>query len=43
LSSLLGNKELLPGAVHTFISVDFFNHDSKPGPVSEGFEPNYST
>ncbi|CDW86689.1 protein fantom [Stylonychia lemnae] len=43
LSQLLGNRELLPGAVHTFISVDFYNHDSKPGPVSEGFEPNFST
>ena len=43
LSQILGNKELLPGAVQTFVTVDFYNHDSRNSDLSEGFEPNYST
>lgn len=29
--------------VHTFLSVDFFNHDSKMTEMAEGFNPNYNT
>lgn len=43
LSQLLGNKELLPGAVSTFITVDFYNHDTRNSDLAQGFEPNYST
>lgn len=43
LAQLLGNKELLPGAVQTFATVDFYNHDTRNSDLSEGFEPNYST
>jgi len=43
LSQLLGHKELLPGAVQTFITVDFYNHESRTSDLSEGFEPNYNT
>jgi len=29
--------------VQTFLSVDFFNHDSKITDLTEGFNPNYQT
>lgn len=40
---MLGNKELLPGAVQTFVTIDFYNHDTRNSDLAEGFEPNYST
>jgi hypothetical protein len=43
LSQILGNKELLPSAVQTFITVDFYNHETRHSDLAEGFEPNYST
>eukprot|EP00347_Sterkiella_histriomuscorum_P001912 403370193 len=43
LSQLLGHKELLPGAVQTFVTVDFYNHETRTTELAEGFEPNYST
>lgn len=43
LSQILGNKELLASAVQTFITVDFYNHDTRHSDLTEGFEPNYST
>jgi hypothetical protein len=43
LSQVLGNKELLPSAVQTFITIDFYNHDTRHSDLAEGFEPNYST
>ena len=43
IAQLLGNKELLASAVQTFMTVDFYNHDTRNGDLAEGFEPNYST
>ena len=43
LSQIMGNKEILPSAVQTFMTVDFYNHDTRHGDLAEGFEPNYST
>lgn len=40
---ILGGREIVPSQVQTFISVDFFNHDSKNTDLSEGFEPVYNT
>lgn len=34
---------LNPMKVQTFLSVDFFNHDSKITDLAEGFNPNYQT
>jgi len=43
LSQILGNKELLPGAVQTFITVDFYNHETRNSDLAQGFDPQYST
>lgn len=43
LSALLGHKELLPGAVQTFITIDFYNHETRTSDLAEGFEPQYRT
>lgn len=43
LVQILGGREIVPSQVQTFISVDFFNHDSKHTDLSEGFEPVYNT
>lgn len=43
LSQLLGNKEMLASAVQTFVTVDFFNHETRHSGLSEGFEPHYQT
>jgi hypothetical protein len=29
--------------VQTFLSVDFFNHDTKTTDLAEGYNPNYQT
>jgi hypothetical protein len=33
----------LPNAVQTFITVDFFNHDTKHTDLSQGYEANFNT
>ena len=43
LSQIMGSKEILPSAVQTFVTVDFFNHETKHSGLSEGFEPGYQT
>lgn len=43
LAHALGNKELLPSAVQTFVTVDFFNHFTRHGELAEGLEPEYLT
>ena len=40
---MLGNRELVPSAVQTFCTVDFYNHDTKSTDLAEGFDANYST
>jgi hypothetical protein len=39
LTQILGNKELIPSAVNTFVTVDFYNHDTRNSDLAEGFEP----
>ena len=39
----MGSKEILPSAVQTFVTVDFFNHETKHSGLSEGFDPSYTT
>ena len=34
---------LLPAAVQTFVTVDFYNHDTRYGDPAEGYQPKYST
>lgn len=46
LAQILGGgsaREVLPSAVQTFVTVDFFNHETKHGGLCEGFEPAYQT
>lgn len=40
---MLGNKELLPASVQTFVNIDFYNHESKHSDIKEGFEPIFNT
>ena len=42
LAQLLGNRDILPGAVQTFMFVDFYNHDTVSSATAEGFEPVYN-
>jgi hypothetical protein len=39
----IGGQDLLPSEVRTFLSVDFYNHESKHTDPTEGFEPNFNT
>ena len=34
---------LAPRAFFTFVAVDFFNHDTKPSEIADGFTPIYAT
>lgn len=43
LAQILGNKEILPSAVQTFVTIDFYNHDTRNSELSEGFDANYQT
>ena len=43
LARILGNKEILPSAVQTFITVGFYDHIYRPTQIAEGFEPKYKT
>lgn len=39
----MGGRELEPSQIRTFVSVDFYNHDSKSGDQCETWEPIYNT
>ena len=43
LIHLLGGQELTPAQIRTFLTVDFYNHDSKQTDAVETFEPVYNT
>ncbi len=45
LGQLLGNKgsDILPSAVQTFVTIDFYNHDTRNSELAEGFEAAYQT
>jgi len=43
LSQLLGNKDLNPNQISTFLAVDFYNHDSKNTDLADTFKPIYNT
>jgi len=43
LTQVLGNKELVPSAVQTFITIDFYNHETRHSDLAEGFEPHFNT
>jgi hypothetical protein len=43
LSQIMGSSEVLSSAVQTFVTVDFFNHETKHGGLCEGFDPAYQT
>ena len=40
---MLGMKFALPSAVQTFVTFDFFNHDTKNTDISNGYEPEIDT
>ena len=40
---LMGGQELTPSQFRTFLTVDFYNHDSKHTDQTESFEPIYNT
>jgi len=41
--SMIVNRELMPAQVQTFLSVDFYNHDSKNTDMTESYEPVVNT
>ena len=43
LCQVLNNRELLPSSLLTFMTVDYYNHDTRNSELAEGFEPNFST
>jgi hypothetical protein len=45
LAQVIDTKRIstAPKSFVTFISVDFYNHDTETTQISEGLEPNYST
>ena len=40
---LLGGRELEPSQVRTFVSVDFYNHDSASSDPCETYDPIFNT
>lgn len=43
MNKILGMKDALPTAVQSFITVDFFNHDTKNTDLCSGYEANFNT
>ena len=43
LSQIMDTEELTPQSFQTFVTVDFYDHDSKATDIQEGFKPDYST
>lgn len=43
LIQLMGGHEILPHQMHTFVSIDFYNHDSKTTDQAEGYDVSYNT
>lgn len=40
---VMGGRDIQPSKFRTFVSLDFYNHDSKHTDHAEGFEPIYNT
>jgi hypothetical protein len=43
LGNTKGGENILPSTIQTFVTVDFYNHDTRHGDLAEGFDPNYAT
>ena len=39
MNHVLGMREALPNSVKTFITLDFFNHDTRNTDMVTGYEP----
>ena len=39
LNQIMGMRDALPQSVNTFVTIDFFNHDTKNTNVAQGYEP----
>jgi hypothetical protein len=39
LNHMMGMKDALPSAIQTFVTFDFFNHDTKNTDIGNGYEP----
>ena len=43
LRQVIDTADLTPKSFQTFLTVEFYDHDTKATDVVEGFKPNYST
>lgn len=43
LNHMMGMKDALPSAIQTFVTFDFFNHDTKNTDIGNGYEPQFDT
>ena len=43
INEVLGMRDALPNAIKTFITLDFFNHDTRHTDMFTGYDPQYKT
>lgn len=43
INEILGMRDPMESAVQTFITLDFFNHDTKPTEMTSGYDPDIDT
>lgn len=43
INEILGMRDPMESSVQTFITLDFFNHDTKPTEMAFGYEPDIDT
>ena len=43
LNMKLGTRDLLPSAIQTFVTLAFFDHDTKHTDINSGYEPSFNT
>jgi len=43
INEVLGMKDALPNAIKTFITLDFFNHDTRNTDMITGYDPQFKT
>lgn len=43
INQVLGMTDALPNAIKTFVTLDFFNHDTRHTDMTTGYEPQFDT
>jgi|APSaa5957512535_1039671.scaffolds.fasta_scaffold60214_1 hypothetical protein len=43
INDVLGMREALDNAIKTFVTLDFFNHDTRNTDMITGYNPNFKT